>query len=108
MHHFHGALLTSFLFTLGTVSSSMANQCDLPGLCDGTFIGTTIAEDKAACVIYCRDTPAASGTPLILPVKYVWLWKTALSWMSPRLTPLPEIRSDQSLPEIKLVYAKGF
>ena len=33
------------------------DDCDLVGLCDGTFLDVTIAENKATCINFCLQTP---------------------------------------------------
>ena len=50
-------LLTS---TVGVIMGAEDAQCDLPGFCDGVFIDATFAEDKAACIGFCRMTQGCS------------------------------------------------
>ena len=54
-------LLASLIpFTSTIVHAITDGQCDLPGLCDGTFVAATLAEDKSACIHFCRETPLCS------------------------------------------------
>ena len=47
-----------FLFLLIiTVAGQGDDDCDLVGLCDGTFLDVTMAEDKATCINFCLQTP---------------------------------------------------
>ena len=51
--------LTSTI-TMGATMGAEDAQCDLPGFCDGVFLDATLAEDKAACIAFCRMTQGCS------------------------------------------------
>ena len=55
--------------TMGLVIGSRDEQCDLPGFCDGVFIDATLAEDKAACIAFCRMTPGCNWYSLDVNTK---------------------------------------
>ena len=47
-----------FLFlVILTAAGQSDDNCDLVGLCDGTFLDVTIAENKGTCIDFCLQTP---------------------------------------------------
>ena len=48
-----------FLVILTAAAAGQADDddCDLVGLCDGTFLDVTTAENKGACINFCLQTP---------------------------------------------------
>ena len=51
------AILVLTLTLTAGLTISYAGQCNLNGLCEGSFLDATTVENKAACIDFCRTTP---------------------------------------------------
>ena len=45
------------ILTAAATGQGGGDNCDLVGLCDGTFLDVTTAENKGACINFCLQTP---------------------------------------------------
>ena len=75
------AILVLTLTLTAGLTISYAGQCNLNGLCEGSFLDATTVENKATCIDFCRTTPGCIWYSLHTDTGNQVIFKIAPPWM---------------------------